>query len=79
MEGRMSCKNCAANCQQDVQGELTIAFPHGENLNLPPIHISQGALVCAACGYTEFVVPTAELEKLREGMQALNSKSVTVN
>jgi hypothetical protein len=75
----MSCKNCTANSQQDVQGELTIAFPHGENLNLPPIYIPQSALVCAACGYAEFVVPTAELEKLRKGLQALNSKIVTVS
>jgi hypothetical protein len=75
----MSCKNCAANCQQGVQGELTIAFPDGEDLNLPPIHIFQSALVCKACGYAEFVLPTAELEKLRECMKALNLKSETLN
>ncbi len=64
----MPCSKCASTHQQEFQGELTVAFPGKERLNLPPIYICQKTVVCLGCGYTELVVPTTELETLRKGI-----------
>jgi predicted nucleic-acid-binding Zn-ribbon protein len=65
----MPCKKCASTHQQEFQGELTVAFPGAERLNLSPVYVCQKTLVCLDCGYTELVVPATELEKLRKGME----------
>jgi hypothetical protein len=70
----MSCKKCASTHQQDFQGELAVAFPGKERLNLSPVYVCQKTLVCLDCGYTELVVPATELEKLRKGMEGFRSK-----
>ena len=75
--GLVSCKKCASLRQQDFQGELSVAFPGTERLNLSPIYICQRTLVCLDCGFTELVFPPTELEKLRKGMEALHSNSET--
>jgi hypothetical protein len=37
--GAMPCNKCASTRQQEFQGELTVAFPGKERLNLPPVYI----------------------------------------
>lgn len=64
----MSCNKCASTHQQEFQGELALAFPGTERLNLSPIYVCRKTLVCLNCGYTELVVPAGALEKLRKGM-----------
>ena len=70
----MSCKKCASTHQQNFQGELTVAFPGTERLNLSPVYVCQKTLVCLECGYTELVIPATELEKLRKGMAKFRSE-----
>ncbi len=70
----MPCSKCASTHQQEFQGELTVAFPGKERLNLSPIYVCQKTLVCLNCGYTELVVPSPELEQLKKGMEAFRSK-----
>jgi hypothetical protein len=72
--GDMPCKKCASAHQQEFQGELTVAFPGKERLDVPPVYICQKLLVCLDCGYTELVVPATELEKLSNGMEGFYSK-----
>jgi hypothetical protein len=72
----MPCTKCASTHQQEFQGELTVAFPGKERLDVPPVYICQKTLVCLDCGYTEIVVPATELEKLRKGIEGFRSKSV---
>jgi predicted nucleic-acid-binding Zn-ribbon protein len=69
----MPCIKCGATHQQAFQGELTIAFPGEERLNLSPVYVCQKSLVCLHCGYTELVIPATELEKLRNGMEGFHS------
>jgi hypothetical protein len=70
----MPCKKCASAHQQEFQGELTVAFPGAERLNLSPIYVCQRTFICLDCGYTELVVAATELEKLRRGMEGFHSK-----
>ncbi len=70
----MPCKKCASTHQQEFRGELTVAFPGAERLNLSPIYVCQKTLVCLDCGYTKLVVPANELEKLRKGMEGFHSQ-----
>lgn len=64
----MACKSCASEKQQYFSGELSVAFLAIEKLKKGPIYIVRKVLVCLDCGYTEIVIPTAELEQLREGL-----------
>jgi predicted nucleic-acid-binding Zn-ribbon protein len=70
----MPCKKCASMRQQEFQGELSVAFPGKERLNLSPVYVCQKTLICLDCGYTELVVDAAQLEQLRKGMEILHSK-----
>jgi hypothetical protein len=54
---------------QSFSGELSVAFPGIERLNLSPVYLCQKILVCLDCGYTELVISGAGLEKLRKGME----------
>lgn len=71
----MACKACASELQQEFSGELSVAFPGVERLNLSPVYVCQKTLVCLDCGFTELVLPATELGKLRKGMEGFHSKS----
>ncbi len=71
----MPCDKCGSTHQQAFQGELTVAFPGKERLNLSPIYVCEKTLVCLDCGFTELVIPTTELEKLKKGMEGFHSHS----
>jgi hypothetical protein len=64
----MACKSCASGKQNYFSGELSLAFPTIAKLKLAPVYIIQKVLVCMGCGYAELIVPTAELDQLRNGM-----------
>lgn len=64
----MACKKCASEKQQYFSGELSVAFLAIEKLKQSPVYVVQKILVCLDCGYTELIVPTAELDQLRQGM-----------
>ena len=64
----MACKSCASEKQQDFSGELSVAFLAIEKLKKDPVYVVQKILVCLNCGYTELIIPNAELAQLRKGM-----------
>jgi len=63
----MACKSCGSEKQQCFSGELSVAFPAIERLKQAPVYVVQKILVCLNCGYTELIIPTAELAQLRKG------------
>ena len=64
----MACMKCASEKQQYFSGELSVAFLAIEKLKQSPVYVVQKILVCLDCGYTELIIPTAELDQLRKGM-----------
>jgi hypothetical protein len=71
----MACKKCASNAQQDFASERSVVFPGIQGLNVSPIYIPQHILVCLGCGFTELVIPGAELDRLKDGLSACRSRS----
>jgi hypothetical protein len=66
----MSCKSCQSDNQYTFNGEVAIHFPGLQGLNKPIVWVFPKLLVCLNCGFTEFVVPETELQKLVEGKAA---------
>jgi hypothetical protein len=62
----MSCKWCKSEHQSNFNGEVAIHFPGLKSLNKPVVFVFPKLLVCLNCGFTEFVVPHAELCVLRD-------------
>jgi hypothetical protein len=73
----MSCKSCESARQESVSGELTLTFSTFQSVNVTPVYICQKILVCLACGYTEIVVPTPQLQQIRKGVEVSHSKGET--
>ena len=59
----MSCQ--PAN-RSTFNGEIAIHFPGLEGLDKPIVWVFPKLLVCMNCGFTEFVLPEAELQRLVE-------------
>jgi hypothetical protein len=75
MNGRiMACKACSSENLQNFSGELTVAFPRVQRLNLSPLYVCQRTVVCLDCGYAELVFPATQVEQLREGVERFSSK-----
>jgi len=64
----MACKTCGSEKQQHFSGELSVTSLAIEILKQAPVYVVQKILVCLDCGYTELIVPTAELAQLRKSM-----------
>ena len=58
-----SCQSCN---QSTFDGEIAIHFPGLAGLDKPLVWVFPKLLVCLNCGFTEFVVPEAELRRLVE-------------
>ena len=69
----MACKVCNSENSQKLEGELTASLPDLKNVKVPPIYICQSVLVCLDCGFTELVIPTAELLPLKKAKAASGS------
>jgi hypothetical protein len=67
----MACKYCASGDLQIFVGELTLALPGIERVNLPPVYICADSSVCLDCGHTELVIPAHKLQQLRKGIGRL--------
>lgn len=63
----MTCKACASENLQELTGELSASFPDIKRSNIQPLYVCQRVVVCLDCGFTELVIPAAELELLRKG------------
>jgi hypothetical protein len=62
----MSCKSCKSENQSNFNGEIAIHFPGLRGLDNPIVWVFPKLVVCLDCGFTEFVIPEAELRVLRE-------------
>ena len=62
----MLCKICHCSQQRNFPTEINIHFPGEKNLSKPSVWAFPKLLVCLDCGFTEFVLKEAELERLRD-------------
>lgn len=69
----MACKVCNSENLQKLEGELTASLPSLKGLEVPPIYVCQSVLVCMDCGFTELVIPSAELQSLKKTKAAPGS------
>ena len=60
------CKSCQSVNQSTLNGEIGIHFPGLKGLDKPIVWVFPKLLVCLNCGFTEFAVPEAELQRLVE-------------
>jgi hypothetical protein len=66
----VACKMCASVNLQKLMGELSASFPDVKRAKLPPLYVCSEVVVCLDCGFTELIIPTHELERLKEGTAA---------
>jgi hypothetical protein len=69
----MACKVCASENLQELEGELSASFPDMRRSNVQPVYVCQRVVACLDCGFTELVIPAAELELLKNGLSASGS------
>jgi hypothetical protein len=63
----MACKMCRSENLQELEGELSASFPDIKRSNIQPIYVCQRVVACLDCGFTELIIPAAELELLKRG------------
>jgi hypothetical protein len=62
----MSCRSCSSTNQTQFGSEIIIHFSGLKSLDKPTTWTFPRLLACLDCGFTEFVIPEAELDRLRE-------------
>ena len=62
----LSCVLCASANQADFPTEIAIHFSGYKNLDKPVILAFPRILVCLDCGFSQFALPEAELQELRD-------------
>jgi hypothetical protein len=60
----MICKACGTDNVSDFNAEVCIHFPGLKGLNIPAVFVWPKLIVCLQCGFTECVIPEAELQLL---------------
>jgi len=60
------CRSCQSANQSTFNGEIAIHFAGREGWEKPLVWVFPKLLVCLNCGFTEFAVPNAELQRLAE-------------
>jgi hypothetical protein len=65
----VTCKNCASQNLGQFPGELTLCFDSLQTTlnNADPVTIIPRVLVCLDCGFSELVIPRAEVLLLKHG------------
>jgi hypothetical protein len=71
----MACRDCGSNNQGTFEAELSACSPRIENLRQSPVYVCQTALICLDCGYIDFRVPAAELQRLKQGFSSRTGPS----
>ena len=66
----MACKSCKSDNQREFGAEINIHFPGREALDKPAVFVFPKLLLCLRCGFTEFTITEAELNRLGEGAAA---------
>ena len=63
----MSCTLCTSDNQAEFTAESMIHFSGHGNINNPGVLSLSKVSVCLDCGFSEFTIPEAELQKLKAG------------
>jgi hypothetical protein len=63
----MSCRSCGSAGSADFSSEIMIHFVGRKNVDKPGVLLFLQVTVCLYCGFTEFILPEAELRLLVEG------------
>jgi hypothetical protein len=63
----MPCPSCCSNRLSFFPTELNVHFPGREGLDKPTVWVFPQMLICLKCGFTQFMIPEAELRELNEG------------
>lgn len=69
----MACKICNSENLQRLDGELTASLPILKALKVAPIYVCKSFVVCLDCGFAEFIIPTTELQSLKQAKAASGS------
>jgi hypothetical protein len=72
----MTCKSCSSENQRKFTSEINIHFPGLKNLDRPTVLVFPKLLVCMDCGFTEFAIPEAELQRLGKDTAARGSATL---
>ena len=59
-----SCLSCQSANQIEYPAEINIHFPGINGLKIPTVWVFPRLQVCLDCGFTQFIIPDAELETL---------------
>jgi len=62
----MRCQSRQSTSQVGLTAEIAIHFPGRENLDTPHVSVFPDIVICLDCGSTNFTVPEAELQSVRE-------------
>ena len=62
----MSCRSCTSEKQKEFGSEISIHFPGLKGLDKGTVLVFPRLVVCTNCGFTEFIIPDAELHRLKE-------------
>jgi hypothetical protein len=65
----MSCMVCGSDKLTKYTAEMNIHLTGLTNLNRPGVWVFPELLVCLNCGFSPFMVPTAELAQLANAAQ----------
>jgi hypothetical protein len=60
------CKSCASSNLRELRSEICVHLPAFVSLNKDPFFIFPKLIVCAECGFSEFIFPEAQLFAVRE-------------
>jgi len=71
----MPCPSCRSNRESFLPAEANIHFPGREGLDRPTVWVFPQMLICLKCGFTQFVIPEAELRALNEGCSQIGETS----
>jgi len=63
----MYCKGCHSDKQSVFNGEVAIHFSGHEGLDKSMVFVFPKLAVCFHCGFTQFTIPTRELQVLERG------------
>ena len=61
-----TCKSCASGNLKELRSEICIHLPWFESSNREPLFIFPKLIVCAECGFSEFLFPETQLRTVRE-------------
>jgi hypothetical protein len=70
----MSCMVCGSDKLTKYTAEMNIHLTGLANLNRPSVWVFPELLVCLNCGFSPFMVPTAELSQLASATQISQGK-----